>query len=67
MDKRNNTAWITAIDEDANRNRIIADCFGDIRASLDALNCASRAGNHEAVKVFYDRINSTLNNVEKEI
>jgi len=54
MDKRN-----------VRKNYILA-CLRDIKGSLDALEAHSLAGNHEAVKVFYDRINSTLNNIEKE-
>ncbi len=49
------------------RKNYIAACLRDIKGSLDALEAHSLAGNHEAVKVFYDRINSTLNNIEKEI
>ena len=49
------------------RKNYILACLRDIKGSLDALEAHSLAGNHEAVKVFYDRINSTLNNIEKEI
>tara|TARA_R110000803_G_scaffold51552_2_gene106454 strand:+ start:272 stop:436 length:165 start_codon:yes stop_codon:yes gene_type:complete len=49
-----------------NKNYILA-CLRDIKGSLDALEAHSLAGNHEAVKVFYDRITSSINNLQGEM
>tara|TARA_R110000824_G_scaffold39122_1_gene118676 strand:+ start:997 stop:1236 length:240 start_codon:yes stop_codon:yes gene_type:complete len=67
MVRRNEMDKHNKIEDAAFRKNFIAACFGDIRASLDALQCASGAGNHEAVKFFHDRITSSVNNLQGQM
>ena len=58
MNKRNSEEFYP-------KNYILAG-LRDIKGSLDALEAHSLAGNHEAVKVFYDRINAGFKQIIEE-